>query len=95
MRVTPSECHPRTLASAGRLQLLRGWAFALGLVVAVLVLTVAGGLTVGNPKTWSSAFHAMAAAGMLRWAVLTLAVLSGAMFVVALVLHVVIERSKQ
>ena len=95
MRTTPSEHQPGNLASAGRLQLLRGWALALGLVAAVAVLTVAGGLTVGNPKTWASAFHAMAAAGMLRWAVLPLTVLSGVMFVVALVLHVVIERSKQ
>jgi hypothetical protein len=50
-----------------RLKAIRNWCFSLGLIACSLAVTATGATGIGNPKTWSSAYHAMAAAGMLGW----------------------------
>ena len=77
-----------------RLQTLRGWAIGLGLVAGVLALIVAGFVNLANPKAWSSAFSALAASGLLRWAAVPLAIVSGVLLVAAVALQLVIERGK-
>ena len=68
-----SDQPPRDTERLRRLQNLRGWALALGAIAGVFSLIVAGASGVENPKNWSSAFSAMAAAGFLRWAAMPLA----------------------
>ena len=85
---------PNNVEVVQRLEAFRGWAIGLGLIAGVSSLTVAGVGGVGNPKNWSSAFSAMAAAGYLRWAVVPLAALAGILLIAAAVLHLIIERKK-
>lgn len=90
-----SKQRPRNTECWRRLENLRGWAIALGLVAGAFSLIVAGASGVGNPKNWSSAFSAMSAAGLLRWAAMPLAVVAGILLVAAVLLHVAIERRKR
>jgi hypothetical protein len=85
---------PEQLVRLQRLRGLRGWALALGIVGMVTAMQLAGSGTLGNPETWSSAYVAMAAAGMLQWAALPVAVLSAVLLVLAVVLHVAVRRCR-
>jgi hypothetical protein len=81
----------KQLAWLARLRTLRGWALGLGLVSMVSAMTASGLVSTVNPKTWSSAYSAMAAAGMLRWAALPLVMLGAALLALAVVLHIAVR----
>jgi hypothetical protein len=38
----------------------------------LIAITAVADTTIGNPKTWDSAYHALAASGALRWFVIPL-----------------------
>ena len=89
-----SDRRPKNTERLRRLQNLRGWALALGVIAGAFSLIVAGASGVENPKNWSSAFSAMAAAGFLRWAAVPLAAVAGILLIAAVFLHVAIERMR-
>jgi hypothetical protein len=53
------------LARRERLALVRNWCYVLGLIVSGAGFGALGGISVGNPKTWGSAYLALSAAGVL------------------------------
>ena len=74
-----------------RLRRWRTWAFMVCVIAgAVAISTVVN--AVGNPKSWTSAYLALAASGELRWMLLPLASISGFFLLVALVLTTLIRR---
>ncbi len=68
-----------------RLRLIRDWSFGIGLVACTAALFVIGSGAVGNPKAWASAYHALSAAGGLRWLALPLLGVGVALLVTAIV----------
>ena len=75
-----------------RLKIVRDWCFGLGLVIFALAVTALGPTTIGNPKTWASAYHAFAATGVLRsFAVLPLGI-GAVLLITALALSIQIKR---
>jgi len=74
-----------------RLRLWRNWSCLAGLVACGLAVTTFW-VAVGNPKTWASAYHALATAGALAWLALPLLVLGSVLLVAGLVLTVLLER---
>lgn len=82
--------------SAKLLDSIEGWALCIALVTGVFAVQVAGGLHGWiNPETWSSAFFALAAAGMLHWAVVPLALISGTsllIVIVSLIANFLVQR---
>ena len=74
-----------------RLRIWRNWSCLAALVSYALAVTTVWN-TVGNPKTWASAYHALAAAGGLAWLSIPLLVVGAVFLVVALVLTVLLQR---
>ena len=60
------------LAAKERMTLLRNWCVGLGLVACLIAITAVTDTSIGNPATWESAYHALAALGALRWVVVPL-----------------------
>ncbi len=79
------------LARRERLTGVRNWCFGLGLVITVLAITAFGPTTIGNPKTWMSAYHAFAAVGILGWFAVSLLGLGAVLLLAALVLSIQIK----
>ena len=80
------------LSRRERLGAVRNWCFGLGLTACITAISLFGGATVGNPKTWASTYHALAAAGELRWLILPLFGIGLALLVAATALTVLIGR---
>jgi hypothetical protein len=80
------------LARRERFKAVRDWCFGLGLVVCVGALIAIGGGGVGNPKTWASAYHALATAGGLRWLALPLLGVGAALLLTAIVAAVLMPK---
>ena len=80
------------LARKERLRLVRDWSFGLGLMACVSALVAIGGGGIGNPKTWASAYHALASAGGLRWLAVPLLGLGVALLITAVVSAVLIRK---
>ena len=74
-----------------RLRAWRTWS-SLG---ALLVYAIAGTTvwtSVGNPKSWASAYHALAAAGGLAWLAMPLLAVGTVLLAIALVLTILLQR---
>jgi ABC-type Fe3+ transport system permease subunit len=80
------------LAVKERMTLLRNWCLGLGLVACLIAITAIGGMSIGNPATWESAYDAMAALGALRWSVVPLFGAGILLLVVGLVFAVLAAR---
>jgi hypothetical protein len=78
-----------------RLRSLQGWAFALAIVTGVTVLFFAGfGLgELHLPAVWTSTFSIMAHGGFLQQFVVPLGFISIVLFVIAIVLHLFIDKT--
>jgi hypothetical protein len=79
------------LARRERCVLIRNWCYWIGLLISGFGISAIGGMAVTNPKNWSSAYHALAQAGALRWLVFPLLGLGAALLITALVLTVVLS----
>jgi|RhiMetdeSRZDD1v2_1073273.scaffolds.fasta_scaffold370794_2 hypothetical protein len=80
------------LAAKERMTLLRNWCLGLGLVACLIAITAVVDTTIGNPKTWDSAYHALAASGALRWFVVPLFGAGTLLLVAGLVFAVLAAR---
>ena len=76
-----------------RLTLIRNWAFGLGLLACVSALVAITGGGIGNPKTWASAYHALATAGAMGWLAVPLLGL-GVVFLATAVVAAVLARKR-
>ena len=74
-----------------RLRLWRSWSWVAALIAYGLASTTVW-VAVGNPKTWASAYHALATAGGLAWLALPLLVLGSVLVVAGLVLTVLLAK---
>jgi len=74
-----------------RLRLWRNWS-CLGALIAYGLAGTTVWVTVGNPKTWVSAYHALATAGGLAWLAVPLLATGTVLLVAGLVLTVLLER---
>jgi len=85
--------HPELdrLQSKDRMRQLRNWCLGLGLIASTSAM-VALGTAIGNPKAWASAYHALAAAGGLRWLTFPLLGLGAVLLIAAIVLTLVSEK---
>jgi hypothetical protein len=82
------------LARRERLALIRNWCYALGLMVSGTGFGALGGITVGNPKTWGSAYHALSAAGALVSLSIPLLGIGLILLITALFLTLVLLRKR-
>jgi hypothetical protein len=82
----------RELARVERLRTLRNWALGLSVVAFFLALTAVGIVGVGNPKSASSAYSAMAGEGSLRWSVVPLLAGGAALIIIGAILHGLVTR---
>ncbi|MDO9029912.1 MAG: hypothetical protein U1D69_08560 [Polynucleobacter sp.] len=88
---TPSHDH---FSPHVRMELLRGlrtWCTGLGVVVLALALMALTN-TVSNPKTWTSAFNALAASGAFVQYAGWLAAVGGLFLLIALLVTFYLER---
>jgi hypothetical protein len=77
--------------NVGRLRSISGWAVCVGLVAGVFAVQLSGWVSSWiNPEAWSSAYVAMAAAGLLQWASIPLALISGFAFLIAIAAEITI-----
>jgi hypothetical protein len=83
------------LARVEKLRLLRNWCLGVGLVACLVAIESAGGWSIANPKTWSSAYESFAAAGVLRWVVVPLLGLGGALLLLAVFLSIIVARRQR
>jgi len=74
-----------------RLRLWRNWSCLAALVAYALAGTTVW-VTVGSPKTWASAYHALASAGLLAWLALPLLVVDTVLLLAGLLLTLLLER---
>jgi hypothetical protein len=74
-----------------KLRLWRTWCFMLGLVTCATAGTTLG-MSVGNPKAWSSAYDALSSAGALTWLMFPLLAIGGILLLAALALTAIISR---
>ena len=78
-----------------RLRSLRGWATGLAICIGATALLCLGlgqgGLL--NPNVWTSTFSIMAHGGFLRQLVLPLSYINIALLVVAIIVHLCIDRT--
>jgi hypothetical protein len=77
----------RKLQMQERTRLFRTALFCAGLITLLFSIGSAGFTGFGNPKSWSSAFSAMNAAGEMRWLAVPLFVTALVLFACALVAH--------
>ncbi len=90
--ISPQHNELNQLLRRERLGVARNWCFGLGLVACTIAISLFGDASVGNPKTWTSAYHALAAAGELRWLILPLFGTGLGLLVAAAALTVLIGR---
>ena len=83
------------LAKLERLRLVRNWCFGLGLVSCLIAIETIGGWAIGNPKNWTSAYEAFAAAGELRWFFVPLIGIAIALFAVGIFLCIGVARREE
>ena len=83
------------IARLGRLQALRNWALGLGVFAIVTAITVAGFGSVENPKSWSTAYSAMAQGGLLQWAAVPLVIVGAILLVVGIGVHIVLAKGER
>lgn len=76
-----------------RFRAVRDWCFGLGLVACVSALVAIGGSGIGNPKTWASAYRALATAGGLRWLTIPLLGVGAALLLAAVVAAVLMRKN--
>lgn len=74
-----------------RLRAWRNWLCLAALIAYGLAGTTVW-VAVGNPKTWASAYHALAAAGGLTWLALPLLMVGTILLITGVVLTVMLER---
>jgi len=74
-----------------RLTLIRNWSFGLGLMVCAIAITTIFN-TLGNPITWSSAYHALAADGKLQWLAYPLLGLGVVLLITSLITAVLLGK---
>jgi len=79
------------LAAIERLRIVRNWCAGVGVALLLLALMLLSN-TVGNPKTWSSAFHALAASGAFVVYGSWLAIAGGLVLAVALLVAFYVSR---
>jgi hypothetical protein len=82
-------------ANLERLRLVRNWCLVLGLVAGLIAIETIGGLGIGNPKNWASAYEAFAAAGELRWLFVPLIGIAIVLFAVGIFLCIVVARREE
>ena len=90
--ISPQHNELDQLLRRERLGAARNWCFGLGLVACTIAISLFGDASVGNPKTWTSTYHALADAGELRWLILPLFGIGLALLVAAAALTVLIRR---
>ena len=95
--MTASKHHKRLdrLARVEKLRLLRNWCLGVGPLACLVAIESAGGWSIANPKAWSSAYEAFAAAGVLRWAFVPLLGLGSALLLLAVFLSIIIARRQR
>jgi hypothetical protein len=74
-----------------KLRTWRTWS-GLAALAAYAIAATTVWTTVGNPKTWASAYHALATAGALAWLAIPLLVVGTVLLAIAFVLTVLLER---
>ena len=85
----------KQIESQIRLRSLRAWATGLAICIGVTALLFIGvGMgELHNPRVWTSAFSVMAHGGLFRQFVLPLSCISIILFVVAIILHLFIDKT--
>jgi hypothetical protein len=74
--MSPQSQDPQTFARAERFRTLRDWAFGLAIVSFLLGIGTLGLLGQSNPKSATSAYAALQAAGFMRWLFIPMMVVS-------------------
>jgi hypothetical protein len=75
-----------------RLRIIRGVCLTLGFLAIISAIACVGGVGVGNPENWSSAFVALRASGYMRWLIVPLGALGVALLVVGIGLTAYLSR---
>jgi hypothetical protein len=85
----------KQIESQIRLRSLRAWATGLAVCLGTTTLLFIGvGMgELHNPRVWTSAFSVMAHGGLFRQFVFPLACISIVLFAIALVLHLLIDKT--
>jgi hypothetical protein len=73
-----------------KLRLWRNWAL-LAALIACFVAVSTFWVAAGNPKTWASAYDALATAGALTWLALPLLAVGGVLLLVGLIFTVLLR----
>lgn len=76
-----------------RLRAIRNICLTLGCLGLLSAITCIGGIGVGNPKNWSSAFVALQASGYMRWLILPLGAVSVVLVTIGLGLTAYISQA--
>lgn len=88
---TATKPHVKEQARMTLLHSLRSWCIALSIVfLALAIMSLRN--TAGNPKTWASSFHALAASGAFVQYGVWLAAVGGLLLLIALLVSLLLRR---